>query len=58
METAHETAGAQSDTGEGSVQLRVVRGERADSAPRQMALPLTWQVGGIPPHRPRPDICE
>jgi len=29
-------------------QLRVIDGQRPSSAPEQMALPLTWQVDGVP----------
>lgn len=52
METAHEKAreltGARIESRTEAPRLRVIEGGRAASAPQQMALPLTWQVGGIP----------
>jgi len=35
-------------------QLRVITGHRREDAPRQMALPLQWQVDGVPATPPAP----
>ena len=61
METAHEAIDANEVFQEQVAQpprLRVIDGERAASAPQQMALPLTWQVGGIPAAPTAPDYLR
>ena len=35
-------------------QLRVIDGQRSSSVPQQMALPLSWQVDGVPATPPAP----
>jgi len=35
-------------------QLRVIDGQRSSSVPEQMALPLSWQVDGVPATPPAP----
>lgn len=43
-----EEPGALRTPGTDAPHLRVLRGGRADSPHEQMALPLTWQVSGVP----------
>jgi hypothetical protein len=48
METAHEAVEEFPEQTMQPPRLRLIEGGRAKSAPQQMALPLSWQVGGIP----------
>ena len=54
MGTAHEEWGGQPDAPAEPGRLRVIDGGRSNAQGKQMALPLTWQVGGIPAAPPLP----
>lgn len=58
METAEESVGAFVEPKGEAPRLRLIAGGRAKSAPQQMALPLTWQVGGVPASPPVPNYLR